>query len=165
MDGLHINMVPASMKFTSRMREVWHEVEVEGNKAVEAQTRNVRQMVIATTPVDTGRLKASWSPATNRGRLTWGFGTHLDYANKLEYGGYTGVGQRTMRLGGGDLGAGFIAEAGIYSRQAPLGFVRKALAKNAPQFLLRVENVVRRAWKISPLTEGTVNWDQAQVRG
>ncbi len=145
-DIVSISVTASAARFASRLTQLKSYVETQGARAVEAQTRNVRQVVINTSPVDTGALKASWGPVTSRGPLAYGFGTAKDYASTLEYGGYPRVGPRTVRLGGGELGAGFVAGAGIYSQQAPLGFVRKALAAATPQFRLRLQNMLRQGW-------------------
>lgn len=155
MDGAWINATGMAAKFTSRMGQMRSFVETNGNKAVEAQMRSIRQVIIHTSPVDTGRLKASWSPVTPRGPLAYGCGTSLHYASTLEYGGYGRVGPRTIRLGGGDLGAGFVAGSGIYSQQAPLGFVRKALAGSVRQFRLRLRNILRQGWGGVGTTDAT----------
>lgn len=145
-DGISIRATGMSARFTSKCTTVRDLVTTRGAQAVEAQVRSIRQVVINTSPVDTGRLKASWSPVSQRGTLAYGFGTQVHYAPTLEYGGYPRVGPRTIRLGGAPLGAGFVAGAGIYSQQAPLGFVRKALAGSVRQFRLRMRNIVRQAW-------------------
>lgn len=124
-----------------------HRAEVGCEQVLEETGRQVRDVVISTSPVDTGRLKRSWGPVTRRGRLTWGFGTPFPYAPILEYGGYTRTGPRTVALGGGDLGEGFVAGSGIYSTQAPLGFVRRALAQVAPVLRQRLTEAVARAWR------------------
>ena len=104
-------------------------------------------MIVAATPVDSGDLKASWSQATQAGdALTWQVSTDVYYAPILEYGGYRTPGPRTARLGGGDLGAGFMAGAGVYSLQAPLGWVRRALAGTVQPFRVRLREVLRQAW-------------------
>lgn len=145
-DIITISVTASAARFASRLTRLKNHVETQGAKAVEAQARSVRQVVIATSPVDTGALKASWSPVTARGPLAYGFSNPKDYAATLEYGGYPRVGPRTIRLSGGDLGAGFVAGPGIYSQQAPLGFVRKALAGAVPQLRLRIRNMLSQGW-------------------
>lgn len=144
---LHVDTTLMLRTFDRGMRRFDHRVAVGCEQLLEEMARDLRSRVVATTPVDTGRLKRSWSPVTRRARLTWGFGTSLYYAPILEYGGYTRTGPRTVALGGGELGAGFVAGAGIYSTQAPLGFVRKALAQTAPVLRRRIPEVVARAWR------------------
>jgi hypothetical protein len=146
-DLLALTYAAAAARFQARMQTFVGRVREEGSRAVQAQMQAVRQTIVATSPVDTGRLRASWSPVTQRGDpLIWGTGTTLDYAPTLEYGGYTRVGRRTVAIGGGDLGAGFVAGGGIYSRQAPLGFLRKALAEAAPQLRMRLTNMLQQTW-------------------
>lgn len=146
MEGIWIRATGMSAKFTSKTTSVRDLVTQRGTKAVEDQMRSIRQVIVNTSPVDTGRLKASWSPVSPRGPMAYGTGTNVHYAPTLEYGGYTKVGPRTVRLGGAPLGAGFVASSGIYSLQAPLGFVRKALAGSVRQFRLRMRNILRSAW-------------------
>ena len=157
MDGLIINATAMAAKFQSRVGVVNGQVERLGDRAIEAQMRSVRQVIVNTTPVDTGRLKASWGPVTKLGTLRYGCGNPRHYGPTLEYGGYPRVGPRTVRLGGGILGAGFVAGAGIYSQQAPLGFVRKALAGAVPQLRLRLRNVLKQAWGGLGVSDASTN--------
>lgn len=145
-DGLTANFTATSARFESRMRQCAQRVSDQGDKATQAQMRNVHAIIVATSPEDTGDLKRHWGPVSLRGPLTWGTGNDRVYAPTLEYGGYVRIGRKTVGLGGGDLGAGFVAGPGIYSRQAPLGFVRRALADAAPQYLTRLQNVLRQTW-------------------
>lgn len=146
-DGLQLDMRGLLAHAEARTAHLRLRLEHDGAKAVESQMRSVHARIVTTSPVDMGRLRRSWPPPTSRGTpLAWGTGTHLHYAPTLEYGGYKGVGPRTVQLGGGDLVAGFVAGAGIYSRQAPLGFVRRALAEAAPQTMLRMQTLLRRQW-------------------
>lgn len=146
-DGILLPIRALSAKFEAKLQAYLQEIRVGGAKATEIQMRDVHRVIVLTSPVDTGRLRASWPLPTSRGSdLIWGTGTTLDYAPKLEYGGYTRVGPKTVRLGGGSLGYGFEADAGIYSQQAPLGFVRRALAGAAESYLLRLRNVIQGAW-------------------
>lgn len=99
-----------------------------------------------TVPVDTGALRRNRSAVRQTGPFTWETGYDLPYAPVLEYGGYHGVGPKTVALGGGNLGAEFVAGAGIYSKQAPLGWVRKALAAQAKPLRRRLATAVHAAW-------------------
>ena len=147
MDGISINAGAMVAKFKSHMRTVEQKVREGGSKAVQSQAKSLRQVIVNTTPVDSGDLKASWSQATQAGdALTWHVSTDVAYAPILEYGGYRTPGPRTTRLGGGDLGAGFTAGAGVYSLQAPLGWVRRALAGTVQPFRVRLRGVLRQAW-------------------
>lgn len=146
-DGMSINALGLAAKFESKLRRFEQAVRTHGAPAVQAQMLDVHHVIVATAPVDTGRYRASWPLPTERGTpLTWGTGTTLDYAPTLEYGGYQRAGPRTVQLGGGNLGEGFVASAGIYSRQAPLGHVRRALGQAGPPFRARIMTVVRQAW-------------------
>ena len=144
-DGLGLNMLGLAAHFEARMRALALRVRQEGAKATEEQMRDIHRVIIITSPVDTGRLRASWPPPTPRGsELIWGTGTTLAYAPTLEYGGYARVGPRTIQLAGGDIGEGFVADEGIYSKQAPLGFVRRALANAAKSYRNRLQQVIKR---------------------
>ena len=158
MEGIWINAAGMSAKFQSKVGQMQSHVHDQGGTAVEAQMRSIRQVIINTSPVDTGRLKASWNPVRAAGDLAYACGTDVHYAPTLEYGGYPRVGPRTIRLGGGELGAGFVAGPGVYSQQAPLGFVRKALAGAVRQFRLRIRNVPKQGW--GGLGEGDATIDE-----
>lgn len=150
-DGFSSTFGAMAARFTSKLGQFGGALRQQGSLAVQAQMRSVHAVIVATSPVDTGFLRAHWSPVHQRGDpLIWGTSTDVPYAPTLEYGGYRSVGRRipprTVRLGGGDLGAGFTAGAGIYSTQAPLGWVRRALAQAQPQYLVRLQQMLRQAW-------------------
>lgn len=146
-DGLVFPIGAVAAKFDAKVQRTIRVMQDLGAKATEAQMRDVHRVIVVTSPVDTGRLRRSWPLPTSRGNaLTWGTGTTLEYAPRLEYGGYTRVGPKTVQLGGGSLGYGFEADAGIYSQQAPLGFVRKALAAAAEPYQRRLRNALQAAW-------------------
>lgn len=143
--GLNFGALAAS--FEAKLTRFQAAVRTGGAQATEDQMRDVHRVIVLTSPVDTGALRNSWSPPTARGSdLIWGTGTPLYYAPVLEYGGYRRVGPRTVQIGGGDLGVGFVAGAGIYSTQAPLGFVRRALAGAAPAYRRRLVNLLQQAF-------------------
>ena len=99
-----------------------------------------------TVPVDSGDLSRNRSPVRQDGPGTYSVTYDLPYAGILEYGGYPGTGPKTVQLGPADVGADFLAGAGIYSRQAPHGWVRKALVHVKPQLHTRVLAAVRTVW-------------------
>lgn len=160
-DGIAISMTATAARFESRMQGFARRVMTDGSPAVQAQIQNVRQVLIATSPVATGFFRDHWGPVTQgRTPLTWRVQNPTPYGPTLEYGGYRGVGPRMIALGGGDLGEGFTAGAGIYSRQAPLGFMRRALAQAAPQLRQRIHTVVRQAWAARDMGGG---WPSSQA--
>ena len=146
MDGISINAGAMAAKFESRMRTVADKLRELGNRATHDQMVSTRQMIVNTTPVDTGDLQAAWSPVEQSGDLTYQVRNDTPYGALLEYGGYRRVGPRTVQLGGGDLGLGFVAGGGVYSKQAPLGFVRKALVASWQPWHLRLRNALSMAW-------------------
>ena len=146
-DRVGLNLGALAASFEAKLTRLTAAVRTGGAKATEAQMRDVHRVIVLTSPVDTGALRASWTPPTARGSdLIWGTGTSIAYAPTLEYGGYRRVGPRTVELGGGDLGVGFVAGAGIYSTQAPLGFVRRALVGAVTPYRRRLEHVVQAAF-------------------
>jgi len=148
-DGMTLHMTPVAARFKAIAAHVSLGVFRDGDAAVHDQMVSVRQRIIQTSPVDTGNLRAHWSPVIERRDLVYGIGNDRVYAPVLEYGGYHRVGPRTIQAGPAmlDDSGEFEAPEGIYSRQAPLGWTRKALIVAKPQYLLRINNVVRRQWE------------------
>jgi len=134
-------------QWSSKMAKVILRLTPDLEKMLSEVMGQVRQVISATAPVDTGALNRSWTPPALLGLLRVGVSTDRHYAPRLEYGGYTRTGPRTVALGGGNLGDGFVAGPGIYSTQAPLGFVRKALVRAAPVVRTRTMDVVAQIWK------------------
>ena len=154
MDGISLDLAGVAARFSSEMRRYAQRVQTDGATATRAQMTEVRQVLIVTSPVDTGFLQAHWGPVMEQSagqRIAYVVENPTEYGPILEYGGYRRAGPRTIALGGGDLGEGFVAGAGIYSQQAPLGWVRRALAGAWPQFQVRLQNVIKQAW---PYTAG-----------
>jgi len=146
---LTLDYTPAAAQFQRNMHAFRTLVLALADSAVRQSLDDAGRLMDSTVPVDTGALRANRSPAVSgsRGnRITWSTGYTLPYAGVLEYGGYPGVGPKTVALGGGDLGAGFTAGAGIYAKQSPLGWVRKALAAVRDPLTARIYRSVRQAW-------------------
>lgn len=144
---LTMNYTAAAARFDSRLRAYGNRVREQGEKQTHDQMVSTREVIVQTTPVDTGALQKDWGPVTQRGPLTWGVSNSKDYAVILEYGGYRKAGPRTAQLGGGALGEDFVASAGVYSKQAPLGWVRRALAAASAPWNVRLQQVMRQAWE------------------
>ncbi len=145
-DLLTLDYRPSATRFGQHMRSVGQLIEVLGDRATQQSLEDAGRLMDQTVPVDTGRLRRSRTRVHKLRALTWGTEYPLPYATTLEYGGYGRVGPRTMRAGPGELGAGFVAGAGIYSQQAPLGWVRKALAAVNDPWRQRIHAAVRQAW-------------------
>ena len=159
-DGLTSTIGAMAARFGSKAGQYATLLHQQGEQVVRTQALSVREVIVQTSPVDTGFLRQHWSPVRQGATpLTWSTSTDVPYALTLEYGGYTRVGRsmppKTVRLGGGALGAGFTAGAGIYSTQAPLGWVRKALVQAQPQYMLRLQRLVHEAWQRAGGTGGT----------
>ena len=111
--------------------------------------------IVTTTPVDEGDLQASWSPPSRMGPLHYLVAeSNAVQVYAIEYGSIPGnhpwpsPGPRTQ-IGGGRIGEGFTdAAPNVYSTQAPLGVVRRALAKQAPQFRKLVLEAVSKGWNV-----------------
>ena len=140
------DFAPAARQFKTTMRDYRTLVEQQGDAAMRTILTTIGAVMDTTAPVDTGALRANRSPVRRVGRLTYATGYTLPYAPVLEYGGYRGVGPKTVELGGGAIDEEFIAGAGIYSRQAPLGWVRKALAQARPLLAPTILDLVQRGW-------------------
>lgn len=146
-DGLTLNMAGVVAKWESHLRQFGARVRARGNDVVRTQMQDIRNVIIETSPVDTGALRSHWIPVTPRGDLVWGTGNDREYAPILEYGGYPGVGPRTIAAGPGPIGDEFTAGRGIYSKQAPLGWVRYALVRAKPQYLQRLSVMLKQEWE------------------
>lgn len=146
MSLLTLDYGPAAQQFSQTMQAVRALFLLSADVAIKQSLEEAGRLMDATAPVDTGRLRASRTQVHRVQPLTWATGYTVDYAPTLEYGGYPRVGPRTVHVGGGDVGAGFTAEPGIYSKQAPLGWVRRALAAQRDAFLARVQTALTQAW-------------------
>ena len=158
-DGFTSTIGAMAARFGSKAGQFATVLRQQGEQVVRTQAISVHEVIVRTSPVDTGFLRQHWSPVRQGATpLTWGTSTDVPYAPTLEYGGYRHVGHnvppKTVRLGGGALGAGFTAGPGIYSTQAPLGWVRKALAQAKPQYILRLQRLVQDAWQRGGTTGG-----------
>ena len=97
--------------------EAWPEAVEE---ALEKVANNVRERIIAATPVDSGTLKAGWGEVQKAG--SWGqtgkhesgrtFSNPVPYGEILEEGLYPQVGKKTVQT-----------EGGIFSKKAPGGIM------------------------------------------
>lgn len=142
-----ITLTLATDAWDQHMQGFLKRLDTNVDAAVRQSLEDAGAQMDETVPVDTGDLSRNrltpYSPAPR----VWATGYTLPYAAILEYGGYTRVGPRTAHVAGGNIGAGFAGQAGIYSKQAPLGWVRKALASVEKTFHARVLTAARAAWE------------------
>lgn len=143
---LTADYAPAASRFAQHLRTYGQAVTILCDGATQAALEDAGKLMDATVPVDTGALKRSRTRSRRRGKLRWQLDYPLPYAPILEYGGFRGIGPRTIHAGPADLGAGFQAPAGIYSKQAPLGWVRRALVATEKPWHERIHNAIRQAW-------------------
>ena len=141
-----ISMQATAARFKASLQQFTKATNDATTTAVQITALNTLGVTRVQTPVDTGALRASWRGPRSRGKYTWSYGTTLPYAPVLEYGLYTRVGPRTTHGGGADLGEGFIIGAGIFSKQAPIGMMRKALAVAKPGLYQRLITAHQRQW-------------------
>jgi hypothetical protein len=161
-DGITIDLTAVLARFASNLQRFAQRVQTESAGATRAQMSYVRQALIATSPVETGYLQAHWGAVEERSggsTLLARVENPTPYGPILEYGGYRSVGPRTVAVGGGALGLGFQGNAGIYSKQAPLGFVRKALVEAWPQYRQRLQTVLRQAWPYDSIAGSSSSGD------
>jgi hypothetical protein len=103
------------MTFSSELLAATRKIEADVNKAVTVVSNDLFGHIQMRTPVDTGRLRQGWQiEKTKDGYRIF---NALPYAEVVEFGGYKGVGGKTVSNSGG-----------IYSRQAPTGMVRVSIA-------------------------------------
>ena len=142
-----------TLQFGNVLRRLQRNVTTYAEDEVGFAAASVNLEIVTTSPVDEGDFQAAWTPPFRIGPLHWSAGENASpQAFALEYGSIPGhgpwpnVGPRTVR-GGGHIGEEQPdAAPNIYSSQAPLGFVRRALATQAPIFRREVLALVRRAW-------------------
>ncbi len=80
-------------------------------------------------PVDTGASRAAWVGPRRIDTLTYQLSNPFRYASVIEYGGYRGVGPKTVATGGETLQGSITVNRGIYPRQRPAAPLRRALSK------------------------------------
>lgn len=143
-----------TLKFTNVFRRMTREVTTRAEDEVGFAANSTNLDIVFNSPVDTGDFQAAWSKPFRIAPLHWSAGENRSpQAFALEYGSIPGqrpwphVGPKTVR-GGGTIGEGFQdAAPNIYSSQAPIGMVRRALATQAPIFRRQILALVRRAWE------------------
>ena len=112
---------------------------------LEIATR-VKVGILQKTPIDRNRLFTSWVGPTRQAAGQYRIANDRPYALVVEYGGYPGVGPKTVKLGPRDLGHGFTANSGIYSTQAPHGMVRRTLAQETEGIAERISEMHKKHW-------------------
>lgn len=69
------------------------------------------------------------------------------YSNVIEFGGYPGVGPKTVRVGAVQLAPGVRINAGIYPKQKPAAPVRRAMARERREITPRLARIIARNWR------------------
>lgn len=80
-------------------------------------------------PVDSGASRAGWIGPRRIDTLTYQLSNPFRYARVIEYGGYRGLGPKTVEAGGETLPGSITVNRGIYPRQRPAAPLRRALSK------------------------------------
>lgn len=89
----------------------------------------LRDEIIEGWPIDTRASRAGWQGPTKVGHAHYRLRNDYDYAPTIEYGGYTGVGPKTEKVGSHVLPGGVAVNAGIYPSQRPAAPVRRGISK------------------------------------
>ena len=97
-------------------------------------------------PVDSGVSRAAWTLGHARQLIREIVNTSA-YARVIEFGGYPGVGPKTVQRGAEQLPGEISIGAGIFPSQRPSAPLRRALAKIQPELDRQVADVIRRAWR------------------
>lgn len=100
-------------------------------------------------PVDSGISRLSWSTPRRRGPRDWEIINTARYAAVIEFGGYPGVGPKTVALGGEQLPGDIRIASGIFPSQRPSAPVRRSQSAAVPEIRRDVEQVLRRAWRLT----------------
>jgi len=133
-------------RFIADIKRYLIATRAEVDDAVREAAFRARSRLLPYTAVDTGRLRAAWTPATRRRLMTWAMTNDTPYGPHLEFGLYTRVGPRTVQLGPRDLGHGFKAPGGIYSLQSPHGMVSRALAEEHDALRHSLDAALKQNW-------------------
>ena len=97
-------------------------------------------------PVDTGASKAAWQGPTRLFPFAYEIRNPAPYARVIEFGGYPGVGPKTLQVSGTRLPYGIETESGIVPKQRPAWPVRRALSRNFGLYIRRIRHAERREW-------------------
>ena len=107
----------------------------------------VHSGIVAKTPVGaTHRLQRGWKSPVRFGRLAFKIATNVPYAPILEYGGYTGVGPKTVKSSPRIFGSGITVGGGIFSTQAPHGMIRRTFAEEGQRLIGEIRIAHQRRW-------------------
>lgn len=136
-------------QFARTLRAYAERVGRSVDDVVRESATRIRAEIVARSPVETTRLQSSWLAPVRAGALAWKIATTVPYAPVLEYGGYPGVGPKTVAVAGSqNLGWGLTPPgSGIYSQQAPYGWVRKALANEGNRLLQGIGSALQHEWR------------------
>ena len=114
--------VTMTIDITTFNARIHRYIQASGREA-DATVLEIATEVLADTveawPVDSGASRAAWWGPTRIAPASYQIGNPYVYAKLLEYGGYEGVGPKTVRFGGTTLPGGQNINAGIYSSQVP----------------------------------------------
>lgn len=101
------------------------------------------ERIVSGTPVDKGILKSRWS-LVRTGDTSWRCINNTKYLKILEFGFYNNVGPKTIKISASlRLNFGIRIIGGIFSKQAPHGWIRKALSQTGNDFKSKLARKIK----------------------
>ena len=143
----HINFTVDTASFARTLTRISQRTERDLDTEVLTSTAELKAGVQKGWPRLTGTSVGAWEGPLRFGRLHWGIRNSVVYAHVIEFGGYPGVGPKTIQFAGEILADGIVVNEGIYPRQKPAAPVRRNLAQVGPQFRQNIRAIVRRNWR------------------
>jgi hypothetical protein len=134
-------------RFNRKVSALASHAEQDALQVVMAVAADVLADTVQGWPVDTGLSRGAWWGPRRVGPAAAQIGNPVRYARVIEYGGYRGVGPKTVRVGGQRLPAGLSINPGIYPRQRPAAPLRRALATNYGHMTRLLRERLRRRWR------------------
>lgn len=141
------DIVPGMQRLNRRL---WQWVSLTPHLVDQTATEfitDVKADIQAGWPVASGASRGAWDGPKRVAPRTYILVNPVVYAWVIEYGRYPGVGPKTEKISGMDLGEGFRVNAGIYPRQKPAAPVRRALAAHSVDLRRRLLAAQRQAWR------------------
>lgn len=132
--------------FTQAMRRFAERSELGGERVLRMTALSVQTDVTDHWPRDTGQSAGKWQ-VRRLSREEYELRNRAPYAVTIEFGGYPGVGPKTVRLGPQRLAEGIVTNAGIYPKQKPAAPLRRALARHQRMFEGETADMLQREWR------------------
>ena len=135
-----------TQRFNNALRRFVAGRLAQADRIVFEQAAELLGDIVEDWPVDEGTSRAAWAGPTRRGHAHYRLSNAMPYAGVIEFGGYPGIGPKTIEIPNVIFPGGLSVEGGIFPSQKPAAPVRRNLEKRRRIMIEELAKDQRQNW-------------------